>query len=263
MLPTLTNREDVLKKYRYDPVITGLVVGLGALMLWYYSSLAIENKTVPVYLDYIMKFISVLIATLVGAFSAFIFNRKIEDGRQNKVLIENLRHANFLIAVKLNQLRVLKLRYLDPYEHHELRWGVMKACPEVNEKTSIDFSNLSVVHDKHPLLLMKIELAEESYKLSIQALNSRSVLHTDQLQPAQAEYLKKTNSHDSYQAFSEQIDDTLLKKMEAATDNCYMIIPKTIELLIENQKEMLDAARNMFPNIEFFDHNKFYETEPE
>jgi hypothetical protein len=78
--------------------------------------LAIENKTVPVYFDYMMKFITILIATLVGAFFAFRFNRGVDNERQVKILIENLRHTNFLIAVKLNQLRGLKLNCLDPFE---------------------------------------------------------------------------------------------------------------------------------------------------
>lgn len=249
-----------MKKYRYDPVVTGLFVGFGALILWYYSSLAIENKIVPVYFDYMMKIITILIATLVGAFSAFRFNRSIENERQSKLLIENLRHTNFLIAVKLNQLRGLKINYLDPCEKNELRWGVMKACAEISEKTDIDFSTLSVLHDRYPKLLMEIEIAQESYKLSIQTLNSRSVLHAEQLQKSQAEYLKKeSNAEATYQAFAENIDHSLRETMKAETDNCYRLIPETIELFTENQKAMLSAAHNMFPDIEFFDHNDIFE----
>ncbi len=249
-----------LKNYRYDPLFTGLFIGLGTLILWYYSSLAIENKVVPLHFDYVMKFITVLSAAFIGAFFAFRFNRSIEIERQSKILIENLRHTNFLIAVKLNQLRGLKVNYLDPYEENELRWGVMKAGVEISEKTDIDFSHLSILHDKYPKLLMEIELAQESYKLSIQTLNSRSVLHTEQLQKAQDKYLKKeSNVEATYQAFSEDIDQSLRETMQVATDNCYRIIPETIELFTENQKAMLSAARNIFPDVEFFDHNEMFE----
>jgi hypothetical protein len=138
----------------------------------------------------------------------------------------------------------------------------MKACHETSEKSDVDFSNLSILHDECPELLMKIEVAQESYKLSIKILNSRSVLHIERLQKAQTEYLKKQNSEATYQAFSEHIDHSLRETMQAETDNCYRVIPETIELFIGNQKALLDAARNMFPDIEFFDHNAMFENGP-
>lgn len=251
-----------MKKYRYDPVVTGIFVGFGTLILWYYSSLAIENKTLPIHFDYMMRFITVLVATLIGAFSAFQFNRHIENEKQSKLLVESLRHTNFLIAVKLNQLRGLKLNYLEPDEQNELRWGVMQACATVNEKPDIDFGELSFLHDEYPKLLMELDLAQEGYKLSIQSLNTRSTLHIERLQKAQAEHRKELGAEATYQSLAKHIDGSLLQTMRAATDVCYTIIPKSIKRLINVQKEMLEVANKAFPNIEFFDHNQMFENGP-
>lgn len=251
-----------MKKYRYDPVVTGLFVGFGILILWYFLSLAIENKTLPIHFDYMMRFITVLVATLIGAFSAFQLNRRIENEKQSKLLVENLRHTNFLIAVKLNQLRGLKFNYLDPYETNELRWGLMKACATINEKPDINFGGLSFLHDEYPKLLMELDLAQESYKLSIQLLNSRSTLHLERLQKAQAECQKDLGAEASYQLFAKKIDASLLQTMRTATDVCYKIIPESIESLINVQREMLEVANTSFPNIEFFNHNQMFENGP-
>jgi hypothetical protein len=251
-----------LNDYRYDPVVTGIFVGFAILILWFYSSIAIENEVLPIYFDYLMRFITVLIATLTGAFSAFQFNRHIENEKQDKLLVENLRHTNFLVAVKLNQLRGLKLNYLDPFEIHEFRWGVMKACAVVNEKADISFENLSFLHDESPTLLMELDLAQESYKLSIQLLNARSVLHNEQLQKAQAVHRKESGAKVTYQTLAGVIDDHLRETMKTATDVCYTIIPESIECLVKVQKEMLDVSNKAFPNIVFFDHNQMYEKGP-
>ncbi len=43
-------------------------------MLWYFSALAIDKEILPAHFDYVAKFFTILIATLIGAFAAFLFN---------------------------------------------------------------------------------------------------------------------------------------------------------------------------------------------
>ena len=74
-LCSLKDRRIILSKYRYDPVITGIFVGIGGLILWYFSALAIDENTLPAHYDYIAKFFSVLL----GAFAAFRFNAYLES----------------------------------------------------------------------------------------------------------------------------------------------------------------------------------------
>jgi hypothetical protein len=60
-------------------VVTGLFTGIGFVVLWYFSSLAIENEVIPKYFEYIIRFFTVLVASLSGALAAFWFNGRIED----------------------------------------------------------------------------------------------------------------------------------------------------------------------------------------
>jgi hypothetical protein len=90
-----------MKEYRYDPFVTGVFVGIGLLVIWYFSSLAIEKKILPFYFDHIFRFISIL----GGAFVAFRFNSMLEGKRQererernkNSLLLDKIEHAIFKI----------------------------------------------------------------------------------------------------------------------------------------------------------------------
>ncbi len=56
----------------HHPIKNGVLTGIGALILWYFSALAVNQSVVPDdllgMLDYIFKFVSVMIAALTGAF---------------------------------------------------------------------------------------------------------------------------------------------------------------------------------------------------
>ncbi|SFC70531.1 hypothetical protein SAMN05660479_02222 [Microbulbifer thermotolerans] len=79
-----SSRKSVLNKYRYDPVVTGVLVGIGALVLWYFSALAIDKKVLPAYFEHISRFFTVLIAALVGAFAAFRFNSMLDHKKRER-----------------------------------------------------------------------------------------------------------------------------------------------------------------------------------
>lgn len=59
-------------------------MAIGALALWYFSSLAIEEKVLPAYFEHISRFFTVLIAALVGAFAAFRFNSMLDSQKRER-----------------------------------------------------------------------------------------------------------------------------------------------------------------------------------
>ncbi len=70
----------------YHPIKNGVLTGISALILWYFSVLAINPSVVPDdllgLLDYIFKFVSVVIAALTGAYCAFRFNVSLEEKKR-------------------------------------------------------------------------------------------------------------------------------------------------------------------------------------
>jgi hypothetical protein len=79
-----------LKPYNYDPVVTGVFTGLGAVTIWYFSCLAVENALIPNSFETVAKFLLTMIATFVGAFLAFAYNSKLDKKKLETEKIELL-----------------------------------------------------------------------------------------------------------------------------------------------------------------------------
>lgn len=82
--------EWALKNYNYDPVVTGVFVGIGSLVIWYFSCLAIDKQLVPGNYEFLAGFLSTLTATFVGAFLAFKFNSKLDQKKLEREKVEFL-----------------------------------------------------------------------------------------------------------------------------------------------------------------------------
>lgn len=52
--------------------------------MWYFSSLAIEEKVLPAYFEHVSRFFTVLTAALVGAFAAFRFNSMLDSKKRER-----------------------------------------------------------------------------------------------------------------------------------------------------------------------------------
>ena len=80
----------------------GIFVGLGALLLWYFSALAIDKSLMPKNGHYLIQLCIVVAGALsgsvVGATVAFKYNKSNEDKKERDELIGNLVRANMVMA---------------------------------------------------------------------------------------------------------------------------------------------------------------------
>ncbi|WP_237499350.1 hypothetical protein, partial [Pseudomonas edaphica] len=65
----------------YDPIWMGILTGLAALILWYFSSLAVEKSITPL-TDKIWPFFSAGLGAFSGSYFAYLF-RKHEENQAN------------------------------------------------------------------------------------------------------------------------------------------------------------------------------------
>lgn len=178
-----------MNDYRYDPVVTGIFVGIGTLVLWYFSCLVIEEKTYPTYFDHISRFFTVLIATLVGAFAAFRFNASLDEkkaARENDALIASkvaiLNKALLNVALQLNvigNIEKLLNRYNNIHEHA----FKMPAEKNFNENISVDINEISLILTNNPQLLMEISVEQDGFIQTIESLKVRHEHFIKELQP--------------------------------------------------------------------------------
>ncbi|WP_370298113.1 hypothetical protein [Pontibacterium sp.] len=178
-----------MNNYRYDPLVTGLIVGIGALILWYFSCLAIEQKLIPSNFDHITRFFTILVATLCGAFAAFRFNAKLEErkvSRENEVLenekVAVLNKALLNIALQLNVIGNIK-RLLDRYDNIHEHAFKMPAEKNFNEKVFVDVNEIALILTGEPMLLMEISVEQDGFIQTIESLKVRHENYINEIQP--------------------------------------------------------------------------------
>lgn len=178
-----------MKNYRYDPVVTGLFAGIGFIVLWYFSSLAIEQRLLPKYFEYIIRFFTVLLASLSGAFAAFRFNARIEDKKNQreedkkvKEKVAILNRALLNIALQLNAINNIK-NLLSRYPNIHDQAFKMPAEMNFNEKISVDVNEISLILSDYPQLLMEISVEQDAFILTVESLKVRHEHFIRELQP--------------------------------------------------------------------------------
>lgn len=104
-------------------MVTG-INGIGALILWYFSALAIDQSVVPDnllgLLDYIFKFVSVMIAALTGAYCAFRFNASLEEKRRE---FKKHQQVNKLMFEKMEEVIFKLHKYSLLFKNHYLSYA--------------------------------------------------------------------------------------------------------------------------------------------
>ncbi|KVX00975.1 hypothetical protein [Shewanella frigidimarina] len=74
----------------YQHLIIGILFGLALLNLWYLCGIAIEEKILPIHYDYLIKAVTIIISTVIGAFLAFTFNNRLENKKSKKLNEEQI-----------------------------------------------------------------------------------------------------------------------------------------------------------------------------
>jgi len=247
-----------MKNFKYDPLVTGVFVGFGMLVLWYFSSLAVNEKVVPTNIEYLIRFVTVLAASLSGAYAAFFFNQRTIDQNKHLSNIEALKTTMFISAVKLNKLRSLYGQVFKEHENKEHRWCSAPSFNEIPDTYArVDFEKLDFLILKYDRELLKLKIAEESFESAIVSLNSRSKLHVELLQPEQ-EKVFNDNENVTCNNIERYLSMSVLETMKVSTDSCYQLFNLTIERYKKVQCELLEMAKLEYPDIDFLDYEKVF-----
>ncbi|WP_277589298.1 hypothetical protein [Pseudomonas chlororaphis] len=250
-------------------IAIGLILPLLALNLWYFLQLAIEKKEVPRLHELAVSSFtsgsSALIGVLIAAYLAYRYNTRIENKKLEDSEVRALRKAVFCIAIKLNKIAGIYNSFLKENELNEHRWACTPAAgPIALNIVEIDFNELGFLHEEHGKALLELSVAEESYIAAVNAINERSRLVSEKLEPAQKtaqERFKATLAEGDknqlgYRRLKEFVDADIYQIMSKATDSCYLVFHSTLKNYADIQPRILEIAKKRFPNIKFMDHQK-------
>lgn len=79
----MEDKTEVIRE-KNDPIIVGILIAIGALIIWYFASLAIAEAVLPAWTGVLSDFFTAVSGAFAGAFFAFKFSDIIEARRRKE-----------------------------------------------------------------------------------------------------------------------------------------------------------------------------------
>ena len=168
----------------YDPIWMGVLTGLAALILWYFSSLAVEKQVTPA-ADKIWPFFSAGIGAFAGSYFAFLFRKHEEEQTKLNKRKGALDACLFTLARQYNAMYQIKETY-DVFPEIVERAISMPAIqfPEYKD-VRIDFDSLNFLSDIEEIAhLLNLTTEQERFEAALRSAEVRAKFHAEKLQPA-------------------------------------------------------------------------------
>lgn len=191
-----------------------------------------------------------LIAAFLGAWLAFRFQNKREDDIRQRENYESANRAIFLLARFANELEITKRQIIDPFRN---RSDVALAIPAVlipdYSDHKFDIANLAfLLQSEYADLLGELIVEETRFHQAIQAVQFRSNIHIQQVQPI----LEKAGVVEGQDYLWEDIKKVLgmrvYTSLERATKDAIHHVDGTIISAKEIANKLTKASKVLFPN---------------
>ncbi|MEZ8827038.1 hypothetical protein AB6E04_22070 [Vibrio amylolyticus] len=187
----------------YRDYINGALFGLLLLVLWYFSSLVIQNSVIPKSWDYFLRFATNVLGVMLGALLAFKFNRKLDSERERKNNEISLMLARFVLNRKLHRMKELYEGHLKEWKNNPDAWHAMKPLQHIEMmEGNVNFDSLSFLISTNELDLFEAFRAEEKYTKAIAVINERSDFHSDDYQ----NIFTELGDHETYEDFEKDME---------------------------------------------------------
>ena len=142
-------------------------------MIWDISSVA---KILPHLLP--------LVTSISGAGFAFLLNDRAKARQTVRDQVAAVNRAQFTLIMELNQLMLIQ-KEIEPFRHHPHCCIAMRPLlPFRDEVLPLDVNSLSfLLETNERQLLFELLVEQQRFNLAMQAINERSRIHIDKIQP--------------------------------------------------------------------------------
>lgn len=240
-----------ISKESYTPEILGVLVGMGALTLWYFSSLAIDRVVVPSSFQSIITVCGSAFGAFFGAYCAFKLRQHEENQNKRAKRKSALDICLFITARQHNAVTLLKSIY-DKYPNEFLRAFMMPAIkPPDYKDLKINIDDLMFLADQeHVDFLFQLSIEQERFEQVMFAVNIRNDYAVDKLQPAIAEH--QLNGRDVTKAeLKAKLGEEIYFSSLNMASNAYEQLTLHFESLFKLHNELHAIAVSIFPGERF------------
>lgn len=193
--------------------------------------------------------LATLVAAFLGAWFAFALQSKKEDEAKRLADFEAANRAIFLLWQFVNELTGMKQQIIDPVidnPHIAIAMGPAVIAGYSNHR--FDFDRLTfVLQTRHRQLLAELLVEEQRFHQAIEALNLRSDIHINQVQPVLEQRGFVENREYSTDEIRNMLGDRLYATMVRLTEQVVSHVVETAVSATALGRRLTIASREMFP----------------
>jgi len=223
-------------------------IGVSATCIGLVIGLSVNNQS-----EISKAFISILpimLGTFFGAWFAFRFQNKREETKKDEQRVEALHRALFLLGRFINELEVIKKQTIDPYRGREDIWLTMlpTLIPEYND-FKFEINNLSfILSTDSPNTLHDLLIEESRFHQAIIAINYRSKLHLEQVQPILMEKGFDPDRPNNIQDYENALGLFVTASIKKGTEEAMYAVDKALKTSQELMKDLSEKTKQWYPN---------------
>ncbi|ARU26382.1 hypothetical protein [Cellvibrio sp. PSBB006] len=246
----------IMTREKNDPIIVGILIAIGALVLWYFASLAIVEAVLPAWTSVLSDFFTAVAGAFAGAFFAFKFSdriearrRKEEEDTKTEKNVALINKALVNLAVQLNTIKNIVFT-LQKQDHFFSIAFSMRAVENFHDGSRVDVGELSLVLTKFPDLLLELSIEQDGFIQTLKSVYERNKFYSNVLQPEmrKADLLGRSCSLEEYQRALPEY------AFRGAIDAAQIMIENTAAADIGLSKKFVEirqAAEKMYPTQQF------------
>lgn len=193
--------------------------------------------------------LATLVAAFFGAFFAYIYQNKLHKDQEVNEQYAAANKAMFNMFQMLNSIRLIQKDFLDPVRGQSgAMIEMMALMPENPEDYGFDFNGLSfLLNTNHRQLLLDLHIEQQTFREAIKALNYRSALHKNIVQPQLSRANFKNGEVYSGEYFKAALGEHLFLDLKNATDIVFISVDKSVKTLQVVKEKMVKVFKELFP----------------
>lgn len=226
-----------------------IVISIASLFTGVLLGAIFDQKTFESSFNIISPAIATLIAAFLGAGYAF----KLQDNeRKNRNIKSNVASGNkaiFSLVRMYNKLKNFEDQFLNQFKDDKIAFLQMQPTLQLLKYDAIlDIDSLSyLLETEHRNILGEISACISKYQSAIDAINNRSQIHLNHVQPALEQAGFVEGNEFSLQQIKEMLGPRLYASITDGTDQVFDHTLHTLEELEKVSVDLTKALKVMFP----------------
>ena len=208
-----------------------------------------DTNTIILVLEALQPAVVPLGAAFLGAWLAFRLedNARVRQTVRDQVAAVN--KALFVLIRQVNSLKVVQTQIIDPHREDPARFINMRpSLPVGTGSPTFDLDSLSFLHETDDReLLMEMLVEQERFEAALQALNERSRVHIEVLQPRMVAAGIVEDAKYTADEIHKALGKPFILLMKHATDDAIQHVDKTVESNFALASKFNQAMKRRFP----------------